>query len=790
MARPSRFSPRSEPSEALEQRTVCREELCASLVRGISDAVRTGQARFDLVLGPRGAGKSHLLGLVEGRLRKELEGRAVIAGLPEEFHPSSLVHLLAEILRSLPPDPIAGPVEQQLAILAATSPEDARDRAVGMIGARLQELPLIVVIENLDVVLAAIGRDGQHQLRSILQTERRWSSVASSRSRAPSFFKESEPFFGTFVLWPLEPLSAEGCRELLVRLAQTCERDELARELGTPKGRARVQTLRHVLGGYPRAMAFIFPHLHHDRPDAVEQALRDLAEELTPYFQEQMSRLPPGQRPIAELLAERWTPLSVGEIASATFNSQPTVSTYLRRLRDDAIVRSIKLGREHFYEIADPLFRIARAMKRNELRANTFLRVLQGWYELRGLDVWRLPPTTRAEICALVDVDDGDYDSALFDSLWQELERGDIARCLARARALDLHHPLRAAFHVIALGLLGQDEEAFSELRAVGSSRVLAVLAEVASLQEELSSEDTPLRLRALAEASMVGRFCGAALSTLEALDDEHAAAISPEASEILLRPLRSKSSRIRRAATELLVELMLPFALANAGRYELCGSIVELLEPIGAEALSFNLAMIALHAWANDKLFEVFGQPPHLLWRSSQGLGPFVKLVIALVAFDGDAPRDITVEALTNYTEALAAGEIDPGKYSPADWVWWAVLGVTLVRHSSTRQWMSREESFRSEADRLWLASALHAGILYWIAAGRDLTPIAPAISLEQMLTAGESSEPTFVGSSNPDASYVRLAAPERATVRELAKSLGLEARYAALCALSNDDA
>lgn len=759
------------------------------MVRGVADAVRAGQARFDLVLGPRGAGKSHLLGLIEGRLRKELEGVAIVAGPPEELHPSSLLHLLAEILRSLPADPEFGPVERQISILAA-SPQDARDRAVGMIRARLRELPLVIVIENLDVIFSAIGRDGQHQLRSILQTERRWSILATSRSRAPAFSKESEPFFGTFIFRTLEPLSSNGCRDLLVRLARTSGREELARELDTPKGLARVQTLRHVLGGYPRAMAFIFPHLHHDSPDAVEQALGDLADELTPYFQEQMSRLPPGQRPIAELLAEHWTPLSVTEIVRATFTPQPMVSTYLRRLAEDAIVRSTKLGRVHFYEISDPLFRIARAMKRNDLRAKTFLRVLQGWYELRGLDVWRLPAINREEILAAADDGmEGDHDDALFEQLWLELERCRYDELIEIVRASESPHPLRSAFLVVALSLLGKQEDAFATLVSVGSSQLQTLILETAFIEEEQSRRGARRARPTPAPVSLVGRFCGAAISIDEILaaGDEHT---SSEAFAAIEQPLHSESRVIREAATKVILELMLIADLAEAGAHEPCRRLVGLLEPIGSEALSFNLAWTMRYAWAKDRFSEVFGRSPEKLSVLSKGLGPLAKVGINFMAYDTQVPPSIQLETEEAFTEALASGSLQMNRYSPADWMWVEVFVIVMVRNASVERWSRLEDWLRDSETRTWLSNALHAGILLWIASGRDLSPIRLALAVERQLAASSGPRATIVEHTDPNARYVQLAAPERAMVRDLAKSLGLEERHSELCRLASEDA
>lgn len=787
MARPSRFSPRSEDLDALEARTVSREDTCAAMVSATVASVTSGQARFDLVLGPRGAGKSHLLGLVEGRLRKALDGKAIVAGLPEELHPSSLVHLLAEILRALPEDPEVGTLSRQLAILADHPPDDAMDRAVGMIRARLHGLPLVIIIENLDVVFAAIGRQGQHKLRSILQTERSWSIVATSRSLSPAFSKESEPFYGTFVTRTLAPLSAEGCRELLVRLARASGREKLARELDTPVGLARVQTLRHVLGSYPRAMAFVFPHLHHDEPEMVERALHELAEELTPYFQEQMGRLSLGQRPIAELLAEHWNPLSVGEIARATFNTSASTSTHLKYLRENGIVRSTKLGREQYYELADPMFRIARAMKRNEIRAKTFLRVLQGWYELRGVDFWRLPTKVQSDIRKLsLEGIESKYTRERMLPLLRKLQRRQYRKVLDDLAKLDTHQPLFAALRVVALCYSGAEEDAFAEISAADRSKMFGLISEIATIEAGLAVNDEIVAVLAAGHGSSVGRVAMAATVISVALDKDRRDVL-PTAVAVLEQVLTSKVLSIRRSVTEIVVELSVPITLALAGEYELCGRLFHGLSPIGSSAMSINLANVALQAWAADRIPDVFRHGPEGAFALSRELRAWARLGLLLLVDAKELPTNAFNELGAALSESFARTKEGTNEQTLSRTLWLIVFTVAMPRRLHLPE-------FRSTMQTLLVASPairplLHAGILYWIAAGKDLTPVASALSLDNGTLAHLGISRSLIESTNPDVAYVRLPSSERAIVRQVAVSLGLEERHAALCKLANDE-
>jgi len=574
---------------------------------------------------------------------------------------------------------------------------------------------------------------------------------------------------------------------MLVRLARAYEREELARALDSPKGLARVQTLRHVLGGSPRAMAFVFPHLHHDRPEAVEEALRELAEELTPYFQEQMSRLPPGQRPIAELLAEHWTPMSVTEIANMTFNSQPTVSTYLRRLRDDAIVRSTELGRERFYEISDPLFRIARAMKRDDLRAKTFLKVLQGWYEFRGVDVWQLPRDQMMGIRGLIP-QNNQYLDALFEPVLQMLRAGHPRKALEAASAIGVDHPRRIACQILACSNMGDDEGAFELLSSRPSSSV-AIVSFVTATHSALLIASRRYRFPRTKRPLIAVRFCSALIAIQRRLRTNEPPPTDETAD--IERPLRFGSSVVRITATAVLSDLLILAELARRHEFETCERLVRLLGPSNSEALSLNLAVLVLRAWASDQLTIIFRDPKATILTLCKSLGALARagMLLLLGRLDTGYHYDDLAAA---FSEAIEQNGIQANDLSLANRWWMKVLSVLMlpVISGAAGSPALREAlaNLSSEFHRS-IVTMVHEAILCTIAAGQDLTPVISALPLDQSLAHMFGVDATMTRSLDPDAAFVRLAAPERAVVRQFVAFFGLEERLATLAALASDD-
>ena len=397
--RSSRYSPRTVASADLEALLVGREVLVERIVSGVRGSILEGSARFELLVGPRGAGKSHLVGVLQHRLEadEELGARCVIAALDEEEHVGSLLDLLARVLGALPAS-AAGPSPAVETLRDHAGVEGER-RAVAMIRGFLGERALLLIVENLDRVLSALGEGGQARLRAILQTEGRWSVLASSPAVPADLRRADRPFFHAFQERPIPPLDVVQCRELLRRLARHHGKEPLAQALSTGQGLARVRAVHHLLRGNPRAMALIFPYLEDASLDGLERSFFALADELTPYFQQRMAARSPAQQALLERLAESWRPLAVGELARASFASPQSTSSQLKKLLEDGLVQRMALGRESFYEIADPLWRIARAMKRPDRAPVALVHFLACWHpaaELRELPVAAAPPVTPA----------------------------------------------------------------------------------------------------------------------------------------------------------------------------------------------------------------------------------------------------------------------------------------------------------------------------------------------------------------------------------------------------------
>ena len=358
----SRFTPSTMPEDLLERLFVVRKPVLESLMKRVGDLGNTPSPHHTLLVGPRGAGKTHLISLVYHRAKNQADtdgGKPLrIAWLPEDpWTIVSYARLLAAILERVAPD---------TGVKSADEAElDARLRSTSR-----KDGPVLVLMENVDQILDALGEVGQQKLRNLLQTESGVLIIGSTTRLDRSLSSHAAPFFGFFDTIRLEPFSPEEAREMLTALAREAGNTELAERLSSSGALARIHTIAHLAGGQPRLWALLGSAL------TVEE-LRDLAalllnrfDDLTPYYQEQLARLSPLQRLVVAELAAADRPLPVKDIAERVGSDQRSVAKAVGDLAERGWLKPVSTiftelldRRRTYYDLAEPLARLAFQIK-------------------------------------------------------------------------------------------------------------------------------------------------------------------------------------------------------------------------------------------------------------------------------------------------------------------------------------------------------------------------------------------------------------------------------------------
>ena len=774
----SRFSPRSLEPAQLERTSVGNEALFARLEGAITAAVATGQARYDLVLGPRGAGKSHLIGVLQARLSasERLEGRALVIAPPEELHPTSLVQLLALLLREFPDDPELGPPSESLRSLQRQRDGNQEQRAISLIRARLDGRALVLLLENLDELFGAIGREGQQRLRNVLQTEGKWSILATSRSLVPAFTKHEAPFHGTFNLHRLSPFEPEQCRDMLERLAEARGHIQLARALASERGLQRVRGIHHLLGGNPRAMAFIARHLDEHSLDHFEDALTDLADDLKPYFQEQMTRLSPAQRGLMEILAESWHPLTVTQLAERSFTKQASTSGTLRHLKRDGLVKARELGRERYYELGDPLHRLARANERPREAIRAFALVLRWWYANDSAIDFNirsryLLPKQKLETFAAAELEDTLVATPHeLETLLPLLGAHDLDGLRER---LELQpSPAKRAALVLELELRGQFDAADAtydaELGARWRSLQTMVLT-FAGCTEHPSIDAVYLtQLRFEWQLAEIIRLVQLA---------EHPSSTA-ETRGALLSAFDTFDTRGVRRLSSVVAHSGVIGAWANRHDFDAIGQLlVRLRPPTSTPSLEFGLVATLMSAWHRRALAPLLFAPGSLEGlRAALPQHIYELLRLAALGCTVDGSLDSNDAANARLTELFGQPEPEPSTWAlpslEPDPTWLPLVGnvcLSLLLIPGACENTALIEALESSGFLAAMCPHILIAAYTWLASRRPLAPLrAAAPGLRRLLGVWPLAAEVLEANS-PREAVARLASPERELIREL---------------------
>lgn len=327
----------------LEATLVGRQALATQLEDDFRATAQQGAARYALVLGARGEGKSHLLALLARRLSHQ-EGFTTIY-LPT-LRTDSIAGLLANVLAAMPKQDALPSPQRQLQQLWGLPADEATRRALRMLEGRLAQQGLVMVLDELERLFSSLKAADLARLRAILQEHARWSILGATRSQSSVFTDRSQPFFSTFSTHPLPPLSPTQSTALL-------------QKLGLSDIPAWAWDYLQQTGGSPLAVTRLAERLLLGDTDQGEGQLNGIAERHWGELQQLVDTLSAGQQAAVYPLLCASRPMPVKEIADRTFQTPQATSTHLRRMAKQGLLRSTAKGKERLYELAEPLARFS-----------------------------------------------------------------------------------------------------------------------------------------------------------------------------------------------------------------------------------------------------------------------------------------------------------------------------------------------------------------------------------------------------------------------------------------------
>ena len=362
-----------------------------------------------IVIGPRGSGKTSLLLRVAAEARRDaaLAARCFPVVFAEEsYGVSSAGEFWLECLTHLAAQ--AAPYREDEPDLDRTVGElrtvrDDRDLGDRCLGALLDFADrrgqrLLLLVENLNMLFRDMAdRDAGWRLRKVLQTEPRIILFASATSRFAEIDDPDRALYDLFVVRTLRPLDTDQCAVLWEAVA------------GRPAARETVRSLEILTGGSPRLFAIVARFGAGRSFRELMADLLDLVDDHTEYFKSHLESLPAQERRVYLALAALWKPAATREIAEHARLDPSQCSAQLARLGECGAVQvaggSARRKRYYLTERLYNIYYLLRRQRGPDPLVEALVLFMEAYYSPRELmdistrmvsEIPRLDPETQA----------------------------------------------------------------------------------------------------------------------------------------------------------------------------------------------------------------------------------------------------------------------------------------------------------------------------------------------------------------------------------------------------------
>ncbi len=324
-----------------------------------------GQANpHQIVIGPRGSGKTSLLLRVATEIRRDADlsrGFFPLIFAEESYQVATVGEFWLEALSRL----AEAPGQENGTGLSRTF-EELRsigdDRMLGerCLGTLLDfsdrvSKRLVLMVENLDMMFRDMTdpQDAGWRLRKTLQTEPRIVLLASATSRFDEIDSPDRALYDLLRVLTLRPLDTDECTALWKRVS------------GRRRVPGTVRELQILTGGSPRLIAIV---AHFGAGLSFRELmanLLNLVDDHTEYFKSHLEALPAQERRVYLALAELWKPASAREIANRVRIGTSQCSAQLARLITRGAVETDGGARRKLYYLTERLFNIYYLLRRS-----------------------------------------------------------------------------------------------------------------------------------------------------------------------------------------------------------------------------------------------------------------------------------------------------------------------------------------------------------------------------------------------------------------------------------------
>lgn len=370
------YTPSKLTYDELKQMFVSRKGniILNSILKNLEKQKDKSVNQHYLMLGPRGIGKSHLLGMIYYSIKgnANLSKYWIPLWLSEEEYSVITIRDLT--------DRILGEIEKNFQnevnnyltdiqtfkneINTISNNRDVFNLTEGFLEDLSNKLKkrFIVIIENFDMFLKSIKSSQEKLLRSLLMTKQSLLFIVSSNTIHNYLHSLSNPknaLYNLFDVNNLDEFDFEEIENLLVRQSIKDDNKIFCEYLNQNK--AIIKTIYRIIGGNSRM--FLLFYQSCSCPTDIKKLENDfvsLLERLTPYYQSQTNNLPPNQRKIIFTFAKSnliFTPSQIAQILMMKINN---VTAQIKKLVESGflgVAEKTSKKRGTYYELTERMYR-------------------------------------------------------------------------------------------------------------------------------------------------------------------------------------------------------------------------------------------------------------------------------------------------------------------------------------------------------------------------------------------------------------------------------------------------
>ena len=342
--------------------------------------------QHELILGRRGSGKSTLLRRIQIEIDEdtELAKQYIAINLAEE---QAAIYRLSDLWFE---------VLQELT-LRLKEPKKLRDfddfddnqAYTRYLYAEIHQLlrasgkKAVLLLDNLDRILQNFADDG-HLLRETLLNYSDLQIIGASTRMDEHFWRYDQPFYEFFRRHRLEGLRYEEIHQLL---------NHWSVEMNLPvlhgyalRHRGRIEAIRILTDGLPRALQFFIQVLLHDSTSYGFDYLRKVMDRASPLYQERLNSLTAPQRKIVQEMAFWWEAAPTKTLVEKCRMESKLIASYLKQLEHYGIVETLPTGKKnHLYRISERFFNmwliVTQGNPDQKRRARYLTLFLEAWYD-------------------------------------------------------------------------------------------------------------------------------------------------------------------------------------------------------------------------------------------------------------------------------------------------------------------------------------------------------------------------------------------------------------------------